>query len=243
MSKKFKGKLCVYCVERISVSSDHVFAREFFLPEDRNNLPKVPACSKCNGNKSELEHYVTMVLPFGGRHESAKANLREMIPKRLKKNIRLHHLLKNGSTKVWVNQNKLLIPTIALPFDSDRLKALFELITRGLLWFHWGVYLTQDHIIDVIMFTRRGEEYFEKNFISLRPRACVRGNLGKGTIVYYGAQGVDCPEISVWYFSLFGGVVLCDLKDSLVETSSRIGVMTGPKEIGPEIRANSLVFS
>ena len=232
MSKMFKGKLCVYCVEKMSVTGDHVFAREFFLPEDRNNLPKVPSCSKCNGKKSELEHYLTMVLPFGGRHEGAKANFMEMMPKRLKKNIRLHHLLINGSTIAWVNQNKLLFPTIALPFDSDRLKELLALITRGLLWFHWGVYLTQDHIINVIPLTIRGEEYIEKNLISARPRAFVRGNLGKGTFEYYGAQGVDCPETSIWYFSLFGGAVLCDSKDSLVERSSRIAVMTHPKEIG-----------
>lgn len=43
MSKKYKGKLCVYCGERPSTKTgDHVFAREFFLESERDNPIKVP---------------------------------------------------------------------------------------------------------------------------------------------------------------------------------------------------------
>lgn len=48
VSKKFNGKLCAYCAKRKAETDDHVFAREFFLLEDRNNLPKAPACGPCN---------------------------------------------------------------------------------------------------------------------------------------------------------------------------------------------------
>lgn len=66
MSKKYKGKICVYCADAISVTGDHVFAREFFLETQRDNLPQVPACEKYNNRKSVLEHYLTTVLPLEG---------------------------------------------------------------------------------------------------------------------------------------------------------------------------------
>ena len=45
-----------------------MFAREFFLTDRRAQFPKLPACETCNNVKSKLEHYLTAVLPFGGRY-------------------------------------------------------------------------------------------------------------------------------------------------------------------------------
>jgi hypothetical protein len=66
MSKRFKGKICVYCCEKSSADGDHVFSRQFLLEADRINLPKVPSCRSCNKEKSDLEHYLTAILPFAG---------------------------------------------------------------------------------------------------------------------------------------------------------------------------------
>jgi hypothetical protein len=55
VSKKFKGKPCVYCTDGTAISADHVIARQFFLERHRANIPKAPACVKCNGEKSALE--------------------------------------------------------------------------------------------------------------------------------------------------------------------------------------------
>jgi hypothetical protein len=46
--------------------------------------------------KSELEHDLTVVLPFGGRHPDAVANVSAMVPGRLRKNARLHKELAAG---------------------------------------------------------------------------------------------------------------------------------------------------
>lgn len=69
MSKKFKGMQCAYCLDAVATTVDHVFSREFFLVEDRGYLPEAPACKACNDEKSRMEHYLTAVLPFGGRHD------------------------------------------------------------------------------------------------------------------------------------------------------------------------------
>lgn len=231
MSKKFKGKLCVYCAKRPSSVGEHVFARQFFLPEHRPNLPKVPACPRCNVEKSKLEHYLCAVLPFGGCHESSNENLSSLVPKRLENNIILHRLLNTGKSTVWINEGGIYQPTMAIPFDSEAMVALFVFIAKGLLWFHWNTYLTEDDFIEVIPLTRYGEQFFEHQFFRLRPRHHITKDLGNGTFFYQGAQGIDLPQISIWRFSMFGGILLGGDPRASNETSSTIGVLTGPKRI------------
>ena len=90
MSKRYKNQTCTYCVTpNSSEDGDHVVSREFFLPEHRANLPKVPACKECNNRKSRLEHYLTAVMPFGARHSDAGATLEKLVPRRLAKNAKL----------------------------------------------------------------------------------------------------------------------------------------------------------
>jgi len=236
MTKKFKGKLCVYCAERPSGSGDHVFAREFFLPKDRHNLPKVPACSECNEAKSKLEHYLTSVLPFGGRHEGAKANLGTMVPKRLRKNRKLTIRLAEEAVRVWSEESgKLWVPTMALPIDPASLESLFALIARGLIWYHWRTYLTLEHCVKAFLLTRTKEQLFDQYLL---PRAPVKADLGNGTFVYEGVQGEDCPQLSVWRFSAFGGVKLVGAPKTPNEISSRIGVLTAPTHVfrNPELK-------
>jgi len=120
---------------------------------------------------------------------------------------------------------------MAIPFESEALIALFAFIAKGLLWFHWNTYLSEDDIVDVILLSKHGEEYFEQNFMKLLPRERVAANLGNGTFLYQGSLGVDISQISVWRFSMFGGLVLSGDPSAPNETSSTIGVLTGPKSV------------
>src|SRR5262245_43820090 len=104
MSKKFKGSVCVYCASKAAESRDHIFAREFFLKSDRKDLPQAPACKACNKAKSDLEHYLTTVLPFGARHDSATENLEIMVPGRLANNLRLTRQLQAGKGQMWTRE-------------------------------------------------------------------------------------------------------------------------------------------
>jgi hypothetical protein len=141
MSKRFKGKTCVYCtVPGSSEIGDHVIAREFFPRERRSGLPIVPACEACNNEKSKLELYATAVVPFGGTHADADAILSTMVEPRLSKNAKLakslaegteHHYTSSDGGRSWDVQ-------MVLPFDGERLARLFQMITRGLVYWEWG---------------------------------------------------------------------------------------------------------
>ena len=98
-SKKFKGRTCVCCATAQSTTGDHVIAREFFPEEHRANLPKVPACRLCNQARATPEHYLTAVLPFGGRTASAPQQLTVDVPPRLARNFGLSRDLATGARR------------------------------------------------------------------------------------------------------------------------------------------------
>jgi hypothetical protein len=232
MGKKHKGKPCAYCFERLSETADHVFAREFFLPGARANLPQVPACSLCNGQKSALEHYLTSVLPFAGRHEGALPNLKNMVPQRLAKNAKLHRTLRDNWGRIWAEEGGIHIRVSTLPLDPTKLQQLFALIVRGLVCFHFGTYLRREDEIPVFFLARAGETYFDRLF-SLDVAARVNADLGHGTFCYEGAQDVDCPQITVWRFQIYGGVKFADSQNP-GEISGRLGAWSGPVPVQAE---------
>lgn len=230
MGKKYKGKICVYCAQATSTSADHVFAREFFLSSERTDLPQVPACDACNRHKALLEHYLTAVLPFGGRHSTAQRNLAELVPKRLARNRKLQQEISAGMRRMWIEKNGRLIPGGALPLDGGRLKELLSLEARGLLWYHWNTLLRVDDVVKVHALTGFGEAFFE-HALGMRSASRVTATLADGVIIYEGVQAVDPPQLSVWKIQLYGGMTVGD-GASPQTFATFFGVITGPPAIG-----------
>jgi len=225
-SKRFKDKRCVYCgIEKSIPSGDHVFAREFFLHNKRANPIKVPACDKCNNEKSTLETYLTATLPFGGGHKDAGVNLKTMVPARLKRNIKLHRQLADGKSFRWVKENGVFVRRLVFDFDSSKLNSLFRYITKGLLWWHWKVLLTSEDFVDARTLPRVEERYFNL----LRAGNPVNGNLGEGTFHYEGVQATDNLKYTAWKFSIYGGIKFNDPRYP-EEEPSLIWGLTAPKE-------------
>ncbi|MBD9544521.1 HNH endonuclease [Ensifer sp. ENS04] len=191
-SKKYSQHLCVYCqVQRSTATADHIFARQFFLVSDRDSLPKAPCCKACGTQKSIDEHYLTAVLPFGGRHPGARANLTSMVPKRLAQNRRLRERLASG-LQISITGKPMLIP-----LETDRIQRLFERVTVGLLWHSWRIYLPTAYSVQSALLSPTGEEFFNRLF-SLHAQGRVSVNLGDGTVEYTGAQSPADPAFSIW---------------------------------------------
>ena len=230
MSKKFKGKTCAYSgAAGASETGDHVLAREFVPVAHRGQIPKIPACKACNKEKSDLEHYLTSLLAFGGRHADAVANLSDNASRRLAKNQKLHRELTAGRSRVWTREpSGLLVHSLTIPIDGERVEKLVGLIVRGLLFHHWGVVLGSDCFVEVLSLTARGEAFYDK-FDKTNARQRVQNDIGNGALVYSGAQGIDNPQVSVWEVSLYGGVKMSG--DNGRDFTSKFGIMTGPTSI------------
>lgn len=196
-----------------------MFAREFFLEKHRSGLPKVPACDACNREKSELEHYLTTILPFGGLHPDARANLKSMVPKRLKKNVKLHASLAESYTGDRI------------PLESGRIERLLVLIVKGLLWHHWGAILGADDCAAATVLRAAGAAQLDYVLSKLNPRDRVFRNLGESTFIYEGFQTVDSPKSTLWRFLVYGGLCFAENSRNPGEKASLILAVTGPRAL------------
>ena len=226
MGKRYKSKTCVYCAAAgKSETGDHVLAREFVPAAHHSQIPQVPACRQCNKDKSDLEHYLTTVLLFGGRHVDAVANLQNDGPRRLAKNQRLHRELAQSSRPIWTRKPSGLV---AVPIDGEKAKKLVGFVVRGLMWHHWKTVLGPDCFVDVHSVPARGEAFFNR-CLNMGASDRVRANIGNGALVYEGAQGTDNPQVSVWALSILGGAQMAGYDGT--NFTSKFGVMTGPQAV------------
>jgi hypothetical protein len=231
--KKLKNMICVYCATRPATTEDHVFARSFFLEARRGNLPKVPACEQCNKAKSDLEHYLSAVLPFGGRHVDAAANLQGSAPRRLAKNQALHRKLAAGISRGWTREAGVYRPTSTLPFEPEKLAQLFAFIARALAWHHWRALIRPANVWTGSL-NSTGESLFRPWMAQATVR--VTGNPGDGTFSYEGVQASDNPAMTLWIFSVYGGLRLSGDPDAPHEEVSKIGAITGSKRFMDHFR-------
>jgi hypothetical protein len=224
-SKKFSKYECVYCQKRSSTpTGDHVFARQFFLERDRNNLPKVPSCKTCGTEKSRHEHYLTSILPFGGRHNQAFENLRTHAPRRLARNLTLHRQLAKGFALSEQSGQPVL------PFEFHHIEALFEKITIGLLWHSWRIYLPEKHQVRCAILSSEGVVFFN-HLLQFNAKSRISRDVGNGTFYYHGALGEGSQPISVWKYTIYGGLEVTGDPERPYEVSSSIGCITGSEDM------------
>ena len=121
MRNSFRGLPCVYCGAP-ATTDDHVIAAKFFLEPQRGNVPEVPACHRCNNEKSHLEDYLMVVLGFGATHPDATVNLNTLVRRRLENNLRLKRELAAGYDASGGT---------TIPFDYQKLERLFAMIAQG----------------------------------------------------------------------------------------------------------------
>lgn len=144
-------------------------------------------------------------MPFGGRHPDSSAMLAEDVPRRLKRNRKLHRELTAGFIKVTVREGDDLVETVAVPFDSDKYRQLFAHIARGLSAFHWGVGIPATHKVEAVILNPFYEAAFRKLFLQ-RAKQRINGRIGGGAFLYQGMQGIDDPALTMWRFKALGGI-------------------------------------
>jgi hypothetical protein len=230
MARKYRDRKCPYCEHGVSDSDEHVLSRKFFAVEDRGNLPKVPACMKCNGLKANLERYALEVLPFGARHHAAKVTLEREVPRRLLANQAHFRKMNEGRGKAWVRERPdgLIVPTMTVPVDAFRLKSLFGYIVRGLMFHHWATYLEAGDPVQVMFLTGEGNQRFREDFAQVDCEVLER-DYGRGTFHYIVFRDRKLAQTTAWLFSILGGVCLAS-GDPADGVSSTMVAFTGTEE-------------
>jgi hypothetical protein len=238
LKNKVKDKYCVYCVTRKAEEEDHVFAREFFFVEHRDNLPWAPACGPCNRAKSKLEDYLVSVLAFGARHEQAREYLMETVVRRLPKNKKLGRAIVGSMRPAFSREeNGLYMPTVTMDFDGSKIEAFLKMAARGLAWYHWQTYIGSGCEVRALIMADMLALTLE-SVINENNANRVSKDIGNAALKYDGLQSPVIPEITVWGITMYGGVALSGgvrRDGGPIQTSSRWIAITGPAEIAATI--------
>lgn len=216
MSKKYKGKTCVYCATLgTSSTGDHVVARSFFSLDERDNLPQVPACALCNSTKSALETYLSALLPQGAQHQKDVSEYWAESRRRIDKNQKLFRALKAGAVTFSRSDRKgKSVTETMIPVDSSRLLDLSKYIAKGLLFHHWQVIVPKDQIIHSQFMNEAGESNFSDMINSLRKMAADASSddilrttglirLGRETVTYEGLFSPLDEPFSMWRLNFY----------------------------------------
>ena len=235
-SKKYKGRTCVYCAEAVSETADHVVCRNFFLPEYRDNLPKVPACLECNGAKSKIEHYLTALLPFGSGHPAALSGQTKQVERRLRRNRPLREQLSNEMKRLRIcKSDGQKEDMLALPIDGSKWLEYLELVVRGLVWHEWGEVIPSSYVIRVVSLIKRKFELFENHILTLGEKERVAGRFAGGAFCYSGTSAPDDRAFTVWRISLYDDLLLVWPAEDGENHQLITAVMTGPPEIASQL--------
>ncbi|MFH2134771.1 MAG: hypothetical protein ABII81_06265 [Pseudomonadota bacterium] len=194
-------------------------------------LPKVPSCEKCNNEKSQLEHYLLSILPFGATHQNAEKALSIDAKKRLENNKKLHNEIRKGFSYQQIpimggGQEKRL--TVEL--DSDALHEFVGYIGRGLIWHHWGRYLPLNCSFKIFTPSPVGIE-FVSGFFNLHSNRRVDIELGNNTVRYKGVMSEIDDGLSMWAIQMLGGITVSDKNQSFVFSNSFVAMITGSPEM------------
>jgi len=230
MSKKYKGKSCVYCAERLSETADHVVAREFFPENLRNDLPKAPACKPCNQAKSTLEHTFTALLPFGSAHKASARVLRERVKGRLAKNPRLTRSLQSGLRPIIVPQESGWVSSISLPFQGDEFVCLCEYVIRGLVWHEYIHVVPADYYVEAVPVSDVGLRFFDA-LLQKSPDHRRSAEFAGGALRYRCTRNSVDPGFTVWHIQLYDqlGIAGDDGAGGFIRL--HICGVTGPAEV------------
>jgi hypothetical protein len=231
MSKKYKGKTCVYCcIPGSSQVGDHVVAREFFPISKRVGLPVVPACDACNNTKSALELYATSLIPFGATHPEATSELLRTA-KRLARNLKLARSMDAGRNYRFVSRDGVNWEAeMTVPLKPDDLERLYGYIARGLAFSYWQVLLPDDEcLVFPTFFTSQFRTVFDHVFKTTGGVQTGEINLGDGIFVYSGVRDPHIPRLTIWRMSLCGAVMADH--EAAGEKVSLCYVITAPRNL------------
>lgn len=137
---KRKIQECAYCGELKEISREHVIPLCLFSRPYPPNLITVPACDKCNNDKSLDDDYLRDMLTcdiFGNQSSTAQKIFYEKVIKSVnrKSSVIGNTAISNARLEpFYTNQGLYLGEYPSFSIDGERVKNMFSLLIRGLYY-------------------------------------------------------------------------------------------------------------
>jgi hypothetical protein len=169
-------------------------------------------------------------------HADNRQNL-EYVAKRLVNNAKVHRSLLQGRRRFWSRgKSGLYEHTTSLPVNVAAIEKLFDYIARALVWLHWGVYITQEYIVESTTLLDSESVLFDIYFAGASDDLKVSVNLGDGTFLYVGFRDTSSLVTTAWRFSIYNGLTLGNSRTAR-EVASHFHAFTGVR-VPVDERAN-----
>jgi len=224
LGKGYTGKTCAYCCEPGSSSTrDHVIPRKFLPEHLRADLPTVPACAACNTAKSQDEHYLASVLPFGSEHPHSRTMLVRNVPRRLKNNDRLRQELAAGQKPFQLNEGGMTHSVSSFDIEPERITRFAKSMIRGLHAVYWEP-IRKEMWVGAGILTKHGQ-MLHGQLMASEGDKIPRTEIGDGLFTWEAVRSRDPPHSSVWRLRLFGGVAFHDPEHSGFVTRDIFGLV------------------
>lgn len=191
-SKRNRGsRQCTYCTDFVdNAISEHVLGKKMFAEADRADLPQVPACPKCNNEKSKLEErlsYYWALAQFSDRKEHTERKLKQNHPEVRRIKETAHDVLTpEGFVEFAIGDAT----------SHQLVEQWIDFIVRGLHRFHFEQVVPSTHECTFVSVTELPDEFMDL----LSPLKIQRF----GPFLYK-VIPIQPPEIgSIWLFDLLG---------------------------------------
>lgn len=172
------------------------------------------------------------VFPFGSEHHSSQEMLTKEVPGRLDENQRLRRELQEGQRKVLITKRgQATQSTTSLPFDWQKSSLLFEMITKGLIWHHFGVAPPSNYVVRIFAFIKTDLQFFRTKILTLNQENLRSLSLAEGGFNYTFTRNTNDPGFTAWILDFYKTLNICGTTDQGELVRLYVCALTGPPEI------------
>lgn len=198
------NKICALCGENPATTEDHIPPQGIYPKSTRKGqqLHWVPACSSCNNGSSVEDELFKIIINFEtGEYRPDQTEIIESMAKTLGFNKKLGRNVFTEATRTYqLQQNGLLKPVVAVPFDTALYSKVIARMVKGLYWRENGKILGKNTEIKVFPMSVMESGFLESVktlMATLEPR-----KLNQGSFVYKVIFAQDGS--SIWGMQFFG---------------------------------------
>ena len=174
--------------------------------EKREGILKVPACIKCNGEKSGYEQYLQTVLPLAGVDEVSRERVATQFQTRLDGNKRLKRELMESLEHTLVPTKYGVRQAMRVKYEPEILLNFSKMLARALHFHFVGTIVSADQDVQS---THMSTTEANSIFAALPDDENHRVNFSFSESVFECRAGWQSDKrVSFWEFKFYGGLDL-----------------------------------
>ena len=209
---KPKSKLCAYCGNNLATTRDHVIPKCLFVQPLPMNMITVPCCEPCNNDLSKHEDYIRDMLTVDIRtyqNPTAQAVFNGSVLRSAgygSSDIARSATFNSSPARLFTESGIYVEDGVAIPLDVSRYTLVFEMMIRGLYYYHFHQTLPEKYKVKVNQMSIGSV----KNLVASLPSCSGPYNLGD-VFSYLYVYAEEDQAWSSWYLAFYNSIIVTGL--------------------------------